>query len=121
MIRQTLLSLCVAALGATALPTLAQTTDSGGMLRDPQGKTLYIFDKDGGGVSACYDGCAAVWPPYLAPQGAKATDKLTLHPRKDGRMQWGAGGKPLYYYTPDTAAGDAKGDGVGGVWHVIKK
>ena len=121
MIRQTLLSLCVAALGATASPAISQTVDSGGMLRDPQGKTLYIFDKDSGGVSACYDGCAANWPPYLAPQGAKATDKLTLHPRKDGRMQWGVGGKPLYYYTPDTAAGDAKGDGVGGVWHVIKK
>src|SRR5688500_10483008 len=57
MIRQTLLSLCVAALGAAALPTSAQTTESGGMLRDAQGKTLYIFDKDTAGVSACYDGC----------------------------------------------------------------
>ena len=121
MIRPTLLSLAVVALGAIASAATAQTQEAGGMLRDPQGKTLYTFDKDTGGVSACYDGCAAVWPPYLAPQGAKATDRLTLHPRKDGKMQWGVGGKPLYYYATDTAAGDAKGDGVGGVWHVIRK
>jgi predicted lipoprotein with Yx(FWY)xxD motif len=67
MIRQTLLRLSLVALGATALPASAQTTDAGGLLRDAQGKTLYTFDKDAGGVSACYDGCAAVWPPYLAP------------------------------------------------------
>jgi len=121
MIRQTLLSLSLAALGASAFPALAQTTDSSGVLHDMSGKTLYIFDKDSGGVSACNDGCAAVWPPYLAPTGAKATDRLTLHPRKDGKLQWGVGGKPLYYYAPDTAPNDAKGDGVGGVWHVIKK
>lgn len=121
MTRPILLSLALAALVATTAPTFAQTTEKGGLLRDPQGKTLYIFDKDSGGVSACYDACAANWPPYLAPQGAKATDTLTLHARKDGKMQWGLGGKPLYYFTPDSAAGDAKGDGVGGVWHVIKK
>jgi predicted lipoprotein with Yx(FWY)xxD motif len=121
MIRQTLLSLCVAAIAATTFCVAAQTTDTGGLLRDMQGKTLYTFDKDVGGVSACYDGCAAVWPPYLAPQGAKASDKLTLHARKDGKVQWGVSGKPLYYYAADTAAGDAKGDGVGGAWHVVRK
>jgi hypothetical protein len=28
--------------------------------------------------------------------------------------------KPLYFYAADVHAGDAKGDGQGGVWHVIR-
>ena len=27
---------------------------------------------------------------------------------------------PLYYYIEDKAAGDRKGDGKGGVWHVVE-
>jgi hypothetical protein len=28
--------------------------------------------------------------------------------------------KPLYFYAADGQAGDAKGDGQGGVWHAIR-
>lgn len=40
----------LAAAGGTS--TLAQTTDSGGMLRDKAGKTIYTFDKDAAGAAA---------------------------------------------------------------------
>ena len=34
--------------------------------------SLVQLDKDQGGKSACYDACAANWPPLLAEKGAKA-------------------------------------------------
>jgi predicted lipoprotein with Yx(FWY)xxD motif len=111
-------TLTVALLAAAS--AFAQTTDSGGVLRDKAGKTLYTFDKDSGGESRCFDGCAAAWPPFMAADGAQAKDKLTLVARKGGGMQWAWGGKPLYYFAGDAKAGDVGGDGSGGVWHVIK-
>lgn len=82
--------------------------------------TLYSFDKDMGGVSACYDDCAKNWPPYLG----KAGDKMekpgwTLVERTDKTMQWAYDGKPAYYFIGDTAAGQTNGDGKGGVWHTL--
>lgn len=84
------------------------------------GMTLYSFDKDKDGVSACYDKCAVNWPPYLGKQGDTMPAGWTLVPRNDGTMQWAHGGKPAYYYIGDKKPGDATGDGMGGVWHVLK-
>jgi hypothetical protein len=39
--------------------------------------------------------------------------------RDDGAKQWAMNEKPLYFFATDVQAGDAKGDGQGGVWHVI--
>jgi len=33
-------------------------------------------------------------------------------------MQLAINGLPLYYYAPDTKAGDTTGQGVGGVWFI---
>ena len=111
-------TLTVALLAAAS--AFAQTTDSGGLLRDKAGKTLYTFDKDAANESRCFDGCAAAWPPFMAADGAQAKDKLTLVARKGGGMQWAFDGKPLYYFAGDAKAGEAAGEGSGGVWHVIK-
>jgi predicted lipoprotein with Yx(FWY)xxD motif len=111
-------TLTVALLAAAS--AFAQTTDSGGLLRDKAGKTLYTFDKDSGNESRCFDGCATAWPPFMAAEGAQAKDKLTLVARKGGGMQWAFDGKPLYYFAGDAKVGDVSGDGSGGVWHVIK-
>jgi hypothetical protein len=35
-------------------------------------------------------------------------------------MQWAFDGRPLYYFAGDAKAGDANGDGSGGVWHVVR-
>jgi predicted lipoprotein with Yx(FWY)xxD motif len=111
-------TLTVALLAAAS--AFAQTTDSGGLLRDKAGKTLYTFDKDAANESRCFDGCAAAWPPFMAADGAEAKDKLTLVARKGGGMQWAFDAKPLYYFAGDGKAGDVSGDGSGGVWHVVK-
>ena len=90
------------------------------MMTDANGMTLYVFDKDSGGASACYDDCAVKWPPYLAQSGEAAGKGWSQVARKDGAMQWAYDGKPLYYFKGDHAKGDHMGDGLGGVWHMLK-
>lgn len=112
----------VAAAMLCATPfAFAQTvTDSNGMMADANGRTLYIFDKDAADQSNCYDGCAAVWPPFMAKEGATAKEGFSIVTRKDGSKQWAWKSMPLYYYAPDAKPGDALGDGKGGVWHVVR-
>ena len=95
-------------------------TSAGKVLTDAKGMTLYTFDKDKDGVSACYDKCAVNWPPMIAPADAKAEGAYGLTKRKDGTMQWTHDGKPLYLWIKDTKPGDVSGDGVNEVWHVAK-
>ncbi|ALN74656.1 hypothetical protein [Aureimonas sp. AU20] len=95
-------------------------SEKGEILTDAKSMTLYTFDKDSGGVSACYDDCARKWPPLLASSDAKADGELTLVERKDGTRQWAHEGEPLYLWMNDKKPGDMTGDGVGGVWHVAK-
>ncbi|QHQ35163.1 COG4315 family predicted lipoprotein [Algicella marina] len=114
----------IAATGLALLASMATAAsvsrNSAGVLADEAGMTLYIFDKDSKGVSNCYDDCAEAWPPFFAAAGAAADGDFTLVERKDGKMQWAFGGMPLYYWAGDSAPGDTSGDGVGGVWHVVK-
>lgn len=107
-------ALILAALALTASTALAD-----GAMTDEAGMTLYTFDKDEGGVSACYDACATNWPPYLVTEGAEKGEGWTQVERTDGAMQWAYDGKPTYLYIEDTAAGDMKGDGKNDVWHVL--
>lgn len=85
------------------------------------GMTLYTFDKDKGDQSSCYDDCAVNWPPYVGTADEKMPNDWKLVQRTDNTMQWTYDGKPLYFYIDDKAKGDAKGDGKGGVWHVINE
>lgn len=92
---------------------------SGDILADKNGMTLYTFDKDvaGSGKSACDGGCAAKWHALFAANAAKDMGEFSIVVRNDGRKQWAYKGRPLYLWTGDSKAGDATGDGVGGVWH----
>jgi predicted lipoprotein with Yx(FWY)xxD motif len=91
------------------------------MITAKNGMTLYVFDKDAGGASACYGDCAAKWPPYLGKSDDALSEGWTLVKRTDDSMQWAYDGKPVYFFVDDKAKGDAAGDGKGGVWHVIKE
>lgn len=97
-----------------------KSTDIGGqmVLTDANDMTLYIFDKDTAGVTNCYDTCAEKWPPLFADETAAAEGDFTIVERTDGTKMWAYKDMPLYYWVEDTAPGDIKGDGVGGVWHV---
>ncbi|GGY86014.1 hypothetical protein GCM10011613_33780 [Cellvibrio zantedeschiae] len=83
------------------------------------GMTLYIFDKDTIGASNCTSvQCMTNWPPLIADDNAVAEKPLTIITRGDGHKQWALRDKPLYFFVGDNAAGDVKGEGVAGVWHV---
>lgn len=118
-------ALCFALAGlaqaADTMPPGVQTqkSESGKeVLADSKGMTLYTFDKDSDGKSACNAKCAANWPPLAAEGESKAVEGWTVITRDDGSKQWAHNGKPLYTWVKDKKAGDVTGDGVGGVWHI---
>jgi len=100
-------------------------TGLGNILVAENGMTLYMFAKDTTpGESACYDACAAAWPPLLTearPQAGKGVDpaKLGTIKRKDGKLQVTYNGMPLYLWVNDKAPGDTTGQNVNGVWFVV--
>jgi predicted lipoprotein with Yx(FWY)xxD motif len=105
-----------AGMASAQAPT--KTTD--GMLTNSAGMTLYTFDNDSTGKSACNGPCAANWPPLLAQDGDKASGNYSIVTRDDGKKQWAYMGKPLYLWVKDQKPGDKTGDGVKNVWHVAK-
>jgi predicted lipoprotein with Yx(FWY)xxD motif len=103
----------LATAGAPAMMTNGVMTDAAGM-------TLYTFDKDAGGKSACNGPCAANWPPLIAAADAKPDGDWTIITRDDGARQWAYKGKPVYLWAKDRKPGDKTGDGFNNVWHVAK-
>ena len=141
MTRLTILVLAaVLALGATAgLAAGAHSTSSpakvgvrktalGNVLVNSKGVTLYLFEKDKHGKSACSGACAKAWPPLLtkgAPRaaGAVKSSKLGTTRRADGTTQVTYGGHPLYTFIMDHGkAGSTKGEAVnafGAEWYAV--
>src|SRR5438093_9657408 len=64
----------------------------GKILVDGSGRTIYLFEKDSGGRSACSGACAKAWPPLTvtgrptAGDGASAKLLGTVR-RADGTME----------------------------------
>ena len=119
----TTLAVAAASFATVALAQIAPTktgeSAKGKVLTDEKGMTLYVFDKDADGKSACNGPCATNWPPLMASGDAKAEGGYTIITRDDGGKQWAYKGKPLYTWTKDTKAGDVTGDGVAGnTWHI---
>ena len=103
-----------------AEPPKVAETPKGPALADSRGMTLYTFDKDDGGKSACTGKCAENWPPLMADPTASAPAGYSLVTREDGGKQWAYKGKPLYGWVKDAKPGDTTGDGVNNSWHIAK-
>lgn len=98
-----------------------KTPEDGTLITGANNRTLYVLKADEKSTpaheksSTCNGACAAVWPPVLAsgtPAVAGKADAslIGLTTRSDGTKQVTYNGLPLYYYVPDTKAGQATGN-----------
>ncbi len=115
---------------AQATPVGTGSTSLGTILVDANGMTLYTFAPDSPNTSTCSGACAGAWPPAtvdaetaaLVQTGGAGMAEVGVFDRGDG-MQLTWNGKPLYRFAPDSAPGQANGDGIngfGGLWNVVR-
>jgi predicted lipoprotein with Yx(FWY)xxD motif len=124
-----LAGLALAASGPTKPATVKTRHASlGTIVVDGKSHTLYLFEKDKHGKSACSGACAQNWPPLLTKGKPKASgsvkaSKLGTTKRSDGTTQVTYGGHPLYTFVLDqNKPGSTKGEGVdafGAEWYVV--
>jgi predicted lipoprotein with Yx(FWY)xxD motif len=113
------------AAGGTVITTASGA--AGTFLTDGTGHAVYLWLGDSGGKSACSGACAGAWPPVTASGtvtasgGALASDLGTIT-RSDGSKQVTYDGHPLYFFSGDSGAGQANGqgsDGFGAKWWLV--
>ena len=134
-----LLALCVtlgltAAIVATAQARAAKSavvtlrkTSLGAILVDPRGRTLYLFEKDGKGTSACTSACLRYWPAltsHTVPRAGTGVKQSLLGVTKlqHGLRQVTYAGHPLYTFVGDKRAGQTSGEGLsnfGADWYAL--
>ncbi|HEX6663819.1 MAG TPA: hypothetical protein VF025_09105 [Gaiellaceae bacterium] len=130
-------TLAAAAVGSAGLASLSRAPKSamvglratalGRILVDSRGRTLYMFEKDRNGRSACNGACPVSWPPLISagkarPGSGLRSSMLGLTRRADGRRQVTYAGHPLYTFALDMRAGQTAGEGVkafGGSWDAL--
>ena len=112
---------------ARAATVAAAPSGLGRILVDSRGRTLYLFEKDRKGTSACSGFCTAYWPPLLAKgkslasKGAKRSLLGSIR-RADGTRQVTYAGHPLYLFSGDTKRGQTNGQGLtdfGAPWYAL--
>jgi predicted lipoprotein with Yx(FWY)xxD motif len=100
----------------------------GKILVNGSSHTLYLFEKDKNGKSACSGACATNWPPLLTKGKPKASgsakaSKLGTTKRSDGTTQVTYNKHPLYTFKGDAnKVGATKGEGLdafGAEWYVV--
>jgi len=115
--------------GQNVIPPIVKiSSDSklGSYLVSTNGMTLYTYAKDTAGVSNCSGVCATNWPAYSFAAnepvfpGDSVKGQIGTIARSDGSVQLTYNKAPLYFWKNDTKPGDATGQGVGGVWFVVK-
>jgi predicted lipoprotein with Yx(FWY)xxD motif len=107
---------------------ITTATGSGAtFLTDGKGHAVYLWAKDTGTASQCSGACAGAWPPVLAAGtvtagGSAVMSDLGTTTRSDGTKQVTYGGHPLYYFSGDSGAGMATGQGsdsFGAKWWLV--
>ncbi len=103
---------------------IVQKSALGYVLAEANGQVVYTYGKDTkGGSPMCTGSCAATWPAVTGKPLASSADKLpgTLSTVSDANdaKQVTYDGLPLYTYKGAKPL-LATGNGMNGVWHVIK-
>jgi predicted lipoprotein with Yx(FWY)xxD motif len=127
------LAAAVVGLSSSASATPGSATVStassklGRILVDSRGRTLYLFEKDTRGNSACAGTCAVYWPPVLTravPTAGHNAQRslLGVIRRSNGTRQVTYAGHPLYRFVQDTKPGQTNGQDLhdfGAGWYVL--
>lgn len=99
----------------------------GTYLTDKNGRTLYTYSKDSPDSSSCTGACLQAWPPYgpgISDTGNFSIPMLPVNINiikgNLGMVQFTWKNMPLYYFAQDTKPGDTLGEGINGVWFVVK-
>jgi len=93
----------------------------GKVLTNESGMTLYVFDKDSAGKSACNGPCAGNWPPLMVAAGAMPMGDYSIITRADGSKQRAYKGRALYTWKNDKKPGDITGGGfLNNAWHIAQ-
>jgi predicted lipoprotein with Yx(FWY)xxD motif len=106
---------------------IATASSSAGTVLTDGGRAVYLWAKDGTGMSACSGACAAAWPPVttagtVTASGAAMASDLGTITRSDGTKQVTYDGHPLYFFAGDSSAGMASGQGsdsFGAKWWLV--
>lgn len=112
--------LALASAGCAVFGSGGPASVSNGAWVDSRGMSLYTYDKDSDGRSACVAGCAKNWPPLVATAADRASGDWTIITRDDGSLQWAYKGRPLYGWIKDAKPGDRTGDGWNKVWRLAR-
>jgi predicted lipoprotein with Yx(FWY)xxD motif len=111
--------------------SVASVDGVGNVLVDTEGAALYAANEETGGMVLCTDGCTAIWDPLTVGGNAPTAEdglggKLGIVTRPDGARQVTFGGRLLYRFTEDPAAGTVTGNGFADTfagqpftWHVV--
>jgi predicted lipoprotein with Yx(FWY)xxD motif len=102
-------------------------TALGAVLVDARGRTLYLFEKDRAGMSACNSACLQYWPAVtskVAPRAGTGVRQSLLRLTKQHTGSWQVtyAGHPLYTFVGDKRAGETTGEGLtnfGAGWYVL--
>jgi predicted lipoprotein with Yx(FWY)xxD motif len=115
--------------GGSAQPAKVALARSplGRILVDGKGRTLYLFEKDRKGRSACDGSCATYWPPLLTrgrPAAARGVMNalLGVTHRAGGTVQVTYAGHPLYRFVQDSRPGQTNGQdshAFGASWYAL--
>jgi len=106
---------------APLFPVKVVQTKRGAILADPNGMTLYTFDRDTSGhTSTCEAKCAERWRPLAAPDDAQAKGDFTVITRSDGTKMWAYRYRPLYTSQYDEKPGDINGFDGANLWHIAR-
>ena len=130
LVAATLAAAVMTPAGASTSHTLtiktAQVPKVGLVLTTNTGLTLYHLTSDPTGRSTCTGACAQIWLPLLLPkgdhlQGPRGLKGLSTIHVAHGRRQVAFHGAALYHFTGDTKLGQAKGQGIAGMWFAVLK
>ncbi len=103
---------------------IVQKSAIGYVLAEADGQVVYTYGKDTkGGSPTCTGSCAATWPAVTGKPLASTADKMpgtlsTVLAANDAK-QVTYNGLPLYTYA-GAKAFVTTGNGMDGVWHVVK-